>query len=69
MLIRHQRLTDTYETVVPYAVEAYIRHKTGISSAEVYWTTDTTAGYSSVAMSAERAIHGMRLFLPNPQGA
>ncbi|MBK7945956.1 MAG: agmatine deiminase family protein [Flavobacteriales bacterium] len=52
LLIRHQRLSDTYETVLPYAVEAYIRHITGISSAEVYWTTDTTAGHSSVAMSA-----------------
>ncbi|HRD53609.1 MAG TPA: agmatine deiminase family protein [Flavobacteriales bacterium] len=51
LLIRHQRLTDTYETVAPYNVEAYIRHKTGIESAEVYWTTDTTAGYAPVSMS------------------
>jgi agmatine deiminase len=51
LLIRHQRLADTYETVVPYAVEAYIRHKTGITAAEVFWTTDTTAGYASVPMS------------------
>lgn len=52
LLIKHQRLTDTYETVVPYAVEAYIRHKSGIASAEVYWSTDTIAGYTSVPMTA-----------------
>lgn len=51
LLIRHQRLVDTYETVTPYNVEAYIRHKTGIASAEVYWTTDTAAGFASVPMS------------------
>ncbi|MBK9149006.1 MAG: agmatine deiminase family protein [Flavobacteriales bacterium] len=52
LLIRHQRLTDTYETAIPYDVEAYIRHKSGIASAEVYWTTDTTAGYTPVSMTA-----------------
>lgn len=52
LLIRHQRLPDTYETVIPYTVEAYIRHKTGIAAAEVFWSTDTTAGYNAVVMSA-----------------
>jgi agmatine deiminase len=52
LLIRHQRLTDTYETAIPYPVDAYIRHKSGISAAEVYWTTDTVAGYAAVPMSA-----------------
>lgn len=52
LLIRHQRLTDTYETVTPYGVEAYIRHKSGISAAEVWWTTDTTAGYTAAPMTA-----------------
>lgn len=52
LLIRHQRLTDTYETVTPYGVEAYIRHKTGIAAAEVWWTTDTTAGYAAAPMTA-----------------
>jgi len=52
LLIRHQRLTDTYETAIPYNVEAYIRHKSGISGAELYWTTDTTAGYAPVTMTA-----------------
>lgn len=52
LLIRHQRLTDTYETILPYTVEAYIRHRTGINGAEVFWSTDTLAGYSPVPMTA-----------------
>jgi hypothetical protein len=52
LLIRHQRLVDTYETITPYTVEAYIRHRSGISGAEVYWTTDTTAGFSALPMTA-----------------
>ncbi len=50
LLIRHQRLTDTYETVEPYGVSAYIRHRSGIAEATVHWTTDTTAGYQAIAM-------------------
>lgn len=52
LLIRHQRLLDTYTTTEPYVVEAYIRHRSGIASAQVYWTTDTLAGYTAVTMSA-----------------
>ena len=51
LLIRHQGLSDTYETVNPYTVEGYIRHRTGISGAEVNWTTDTAAGFNSIAMA------------------
>ncbi|MFN3876203.1 MAG: agmatine deiminase family protein, partial [Flavobacteriales bacterium] len=51
LLIRHQRLSDTYETVTPYPVEAWVRHRSGVSEAEVWWTTDTTAGYSPVPMN------------------
>lgn len=51
LLIRHQRLHDTYETVIPYTVEGYIRHRTGITGAELYWTTDTAAGFTPVVMT------------------
>lgn len=51
LLIRHQALDDTYETVNPYTVEGYIRHRTGITGAEVYWTTDTAAGFTSATMT------------------
>ena len=44
LLIRHQRLRDTYDTQNAYAVEACIRHRSGIASARIHWTTDTTQG-------------------------
>jgi hypothetical protein len=51
LLIRHQRLDDTYETINDYPVEAYIRHRSGIASASVYWTADTTQGYAAVGLT------------------
>lgn len=39
LLIKHQALDDTYETVVPYAVSAYMRHRNGMESARLYWRT------------------------------
>ena len=51
LLIRHQRLRDTYETIAPYTVEGYIRHRSGITGAEVYWTTDTAAGFNALTMT------------------
>lgn len=55
LLIRHQRLSDTYETVNPYAVTAYMRHKSGIASASLFWTTDTTLAWNEVAMADQGA--------------
>ncbi|MEZ4758019.1 MAG: agmatine deiminase family protein [Flavobacteriales bacterium] len=52
LLIRHQRLTDTDNAQDPYPVEAYIRHRSGIASARLFWSTDTLQGYTEVAMSA-----------------
>ena len=51
LLIRHQRLDDTFDAVNPYPVEAYIRHRTGISGAQLYWTTDTAAGFAALPMT------------------
>ncbi len=51
LLIRHQRLRDTDDPFNPYSVEAYIRHKSGIASAQVYWSTDTAAGFNSIPMT------------------
>ncbi len=50
LLIRHQKLTDTYETVNPYPVTAYIRHKSGITSASLFWSIDTSQAWNEVAM-------------------
>jgi hypothetical protein len=51
LLIRHQRLDDTDDALNPYPVEAYIRHRSGIASARLYWSIDTLQGYSEVAMA------------------
>jgi agmatine/peptidylarginine deiminase len=51
LLIRHQPLADTEVTWAPYTVDAYIRHKSGIAGAMLYWTTDTAAGFNAVAMA------------------
>ncbi|MDQ3101359.1 MAG: agmatine deiminase family protein, partial [Bacteroidota bacterium] len=50
LLIRHQRLRDTNDPFDPYPVEAYIRHKSGVASAQLLWTTDTAAGFNTVPM-------------------
>ncbi|MBN8695628.1 MAG: agmatine deiminase family protein [Bacteroidetes bacterium] len=49
--IVHNNLSDTYNSTTPYQVDAIIQHKSGIANAQVYWTTDTTMPYSSVAMT------------------
>lgn len=50
-MIRHQPLPDTYNTTDPYTVEAYIRHRSGIATAQLYWTTDTAAGFTAAVMN------------------
>jgi agmatine deiminase len=50
LLISHQALHDTYDTVNGYNVEALIKHRTGIASATLYYSTDTATGYQSIPM-------------------
>ncbi|MCB9170837.1 MAG: agmatine deiminase family protein [Flavobacteriales bacterium] len=68
LLIRHQRLTDTYDTVDPYAVEAYIRHRSGIAAADLYWTTDTALGFNPVSMVAVGANNWAASIPAQPAG-
>lgn len=49
--IVHNDLDDTWNTSSPYQVDAIIQHKSGIASAKVYWTADTTQAYQAVDMS------------------
>ncbi len=53
LLISHQALHDTYNTINPYQVDARIQHRSGISSAEIYYRTDTTQPYVSVSMTQD----------------
>ena len=50
LLITHQRLQDTYNTTNAYVVSAKAKHRSGIQSITLYYTTDTTQAYQSVAM-------------------
>lgn len=55
LLISHHRLDDTYNTATPYQIDAYINHKNGISSANVYYRTDTLQPYQSASMTLTNA--------------
>lgn len=49
--IVHQNLPNTANTTVPYQVDAIVQHKTGIQSATLYYSTDTTQPFSSATMA------------------
>lgn len=51
LLISHQPLDDTYDSVSPYQVDARIQHRSGITSAQIFYRTDTTQPYVSVPMA------------------
>jgi agmatine deiminase len=52
LLISHQNLPDTEDNVNPYQVQALIRHKSGINTATLYFTTDLNQPYTAVPMTA-----------------
>ena len=52
LLIQHQPLGDQAGGSGDYPINATIKHRSGIGTATVYWTTDTAAGFEQVAMSA-----------------
>jgi agmatine/peptidylarginine deiminase len=47
----HAKLLNTLNTTSPYEVKSYIKTKSGVSAARVYWRTDTTQSYNSVNMT------------------
>jgi agmatine/peptidylarginine deiminase len=55
--IVHQPLDDTPYIQQDYQVDATIQHRDGIATAEIRWTTDTTAGYSSAPMTLTDATN------------
>ena len=52
VFISHSKLSGEIATADPVEVKAFIKTKSGVANASVYWTTDTTAGYSALPMSA-----------------
>lgn len=55
LLISHQPLPNTTNTVTPYPVDAFITHRTGIQSASIWWRTDTLQPYVSASMTLTNA--------------
>ncbi|MCB0725000.1 MAG: agmatine deiminase family protein [Ignavibacteriae bacterium] len=51
VFISHSALRDTNNTTNPYPVKAYIKTKSGVNNAKVYWRTDTTQAYQQINMS------------------
>ncbi len=68
LLITHERLRDTYNTTNPYMVAAKIHHRSGIQSATLYYTTDTTQPYQSVSMFDVFGDHYEANFPAQPAG-
>ncbi|MCB0728589.1 MAG: agmatine deiminase family protein [Ignavibacteriae bacterium] len=58
----HAKLLNTLNTTAPYEVKSYIKTSSGISSAKVYWRTDTTQSYNSVNMT--QALDTFRANIP-----
>lgn len=57
LLIVHQNLPNTINTTTPYQVDARIQHRSGIQFATLYYSTDTSLGYSNVPMTLTSAIN------------
>jgi agmatine/peptidylarginine deiminase len=55
LLISHQPLIDNDNIWTDYEVNALIQHRSGIASANIYYTTDTLLPYTAVPMSLTSA--------------
>ena len=51
LLIIHQELADQVDNLDDYEINATVKHRSGISEATLYWTTDLNTDYESVSMS------------------
>ncbi len=55
LLIVHQNLPNTTNTTTPYQVDARIQHRSGIQTATLYYTNDTSVGFTSTTMTLTNA--------------
>lgn len=51
LLISHQRLKDTDNTIDDYELSAIIKHKSGIASASVFWKNQNMDDYEEAALT------------------
>ncbi len=62
LFISHSGIRNTNNTTSSYEVKAFIKHKSGIASAKVYWSTDTSLGYNQLTMT--QAADTFRAYIP-----
>ncbi len=62
--ISHPKIDGVITYSGPYEIDAEIKSTAGISDAEVYWTTDTSAGYTSIPMQ-EISPDSFSAFIPS----
>lgn len=51
VFISHSAIRNTANTSQPYEVKAYLKSKSGIASARMYWSIDTSNGFTQVNMT------------------
>ncbi len=51
IFISHPKIPDTQNTSSPYQTSAYIKTRSGVASAKLYWRIDTTHAYNEVSMT------------------
>lgn len=62
VFISHAKLQNRPNLPGPYEVKSYIKTRSGVSSAKVYWRTDTTQAYNILNMT--QTIDTFRAYIP-----
>jgi agmatine deiminase len=68
LLISHQNLPDTPDDINPYTVNAYVRHRSGIAGATLYYTTDLSQAYTAIPMVFTNGYNWTANIPAQPQG-
>lgn len=51
LLISYKKLEDTYDNINPYSINAYIKHRSGIQNATLFYRTDSVSAFNYINMS------------------
>jgi len=51
VFISHAKIKDTVNSYGSYEIRSYIKTKSGVANAKVYWSTDTALGFNQLAMA------------------
>ncbi|MDD5363307.1 MAG: agmatine deiminase family protein [Ignavibacteria bacterium] len=62
IFISHSGIRNTNNTTTPYEVKALIKSKSGVPSAKLYWSTDTSLGYTMAYMT--QSADTFRAYIP-----